>query len=167
MKGLCKIMKKTFFKSLILMVMTPFMALTGCATSQSTSSTTKCSFNKENDKLDYQLQLPKKGEEIAIITTNLGQIKLKFFDEIAPKAVENFKTHSKEGYYNGVIFHRVINNFMIQTGDPLGNGTGGESIWKSPFEDEFSDKLFNITGSVSMANCGKNTNGLIWRMESI
>ena len=110
-------------------------------------------------KVGYQTEMPKEGEEIAVMTTNMGQIKIRFFPEIAPKAVENFKTHSKDGYYNGVIFHRVIEDFMIQSGDPNGNGTGGESIWGGSFEDEFSDKLFNITGSLSMANAGPNTNG--------
>ena len=116
--------------------------------------------NKISDlKVGYQTEMPKEGEEIAVMTTNMGQIKIRFFPEVAPKAVENFKTHSKDGYYNGVIFHRVIEDFMIQSGDPNGNGTGGESIWGGSFEDEFSDKLFNITGSLSMANAGPNTNG--------
>ena len=92
------------------------------------------------DNIDYvklgkeALEQPKKGETIAIITVkNFGDIKLKFYKEEAPKAVENFLTHAKEGYYNGQIFHRVINEFMIQGGDPTGTGTGGESIWKTPF----------------------------------
>jgi peptidyl-prolyl cis-trans isomerase B (cyclophilin B) len=67
--------------------------------------------------------------------------------------------HSEEGYYNGLIFHRVIKDFMIQGGDPNGNGTGGESIYGQPFEDEFSTQLFNIRGALSMANAGSNTNG--------
>lgn len=106
-----------------------------------------------------QLEPPAKGEEIAIITTNYGDIKIRLFPEIAPKAVENFKTHAKNGYYNGLIFHRVIPNFMIQGGDPQGNGTGGESIWGTPFEDEFDINYHNFRGSLSMANAGPNTNG--------
>ncbi len=145
-------MKKTFFKSIFLILFSPLLALFGCSNTQDTANTT-------SKKVGYQLDSPKEGEEIAVITTNLGQFKMRFFPEAAPKAVENFKSHSKNNYYNGLIFHRVINNFMIQTGDPNGNGTGGESIWGTPFEDEFSDKLFNITGAVSMANSGKNTNG--------
>lgn len=106
-----------------------------------------------------QLKHPVKGEEIGIITTNLGTIKVKFFPEVAPKAVENFKTHAKNGYYNGVVFHRIIPDFMIQGGDPQGTGMGGESIWGTPFEDEFDINYRNFKGSLSMANAGPNTNG--------
>lgn len=106
-----------------------------------------------------QLQLPKEGEEIVVINTNYGTIKIRLFPEVAPKAVENFKTHAKNGYYNGVTFHRVINEFMIQGGDPSGNGTGGESIWGEPFEDEFHVNYHHIRGALSMANSGANTNG--------
>ena len=107
----------------------------------------------------YQLDSPADGEEIAIIHTSMGDIYLRLFPDDAPKTVENFVTHAKEGYYNNLIFHRVIDDFMIQGGDPKGNGTGGESIWKNSFEDEFSPSLINIRGSVAMANSGKNTNG--------
>lgn len=103
--------------------------------------------------------LPKKGEEIGEIATNYGTIKVKFFPNVAPKAVENFKTHAKNGYYNGVTFHRVIEDFMIQGGDPEGTGAGGESIWGSPFEDEFDLNYRNFKGALSMANRGPNTNG--------
>ncbi len=106
-----------------------------------------------------QFTAPKTGEEIAVITTNKGTIKIKFFPQYAPMAVMNFKTHVKEGYYNGLTFHRVIQDFMIQSGDPSGDGTGGESIWKQPFADEFSVKLHNFRGALSMANSGSNTNG--------
>lgn len=110
-------------------------------------------------KVGFQLEKPADGEEIAIMHTSEGDIKIRFFPEAAPKAVENFKTHSKNGYYDGLTFHRVINDFMIQGGDPNGNGTGGESIWNKPFEDEFDSKLVNIRGSLAMANSGANTNG--------
>lgn len=106
-----------------------------------------------------QFEQPKKGDEIAVMTTNKGVIKIQFFPQYAPKAVENFKTHAKEGYYNGLTFHRVINDFMIQGGDPTGTGRGGESIWKKPFEDEFTPMLHNFRGALSMANSGSNTNG--------
>ncbi len=106
-----------------------------------------------------QSQLPKEGEEIAVIQTNKGEIRMQFFTEQAPKAVENFKTHAKEGYYDGLIFHRVINQFMIQGGDPTGTGTGGESIWETDFEDEPSNELYFFKGAVAMANKGPNTNG--------
>lgn len=106
-----------------------------------------------------QLQSPKEGEEIAVIKTNHGDIKIRLFPEVAPKAVENFVTHAKEGYYDGVIFHRVMNNFMIQGGDPKGTGMGGESIWGEAFEDEFDPEYHNLRGALSMANAGANTNG--------
>lgn len=96
---------------------------------------------------------------IAEIETNVGVIKIRLFPDVAPKAVENFVTHAKEGYYDGQTFHRVINDFMIQGGDPTGTGMGGESIWGAPFEDEFSDYAYNFRGALSMANAGANTNG--------
>lgn len=99
------------------------------------------------------------NERLVEMNTSMGTIKIKLFPEYAPKTVENFIKHSEEGYYDGLIFHRVIQDFMIQGGDPLGNGTGGESIYGQSFEDEFSDKLFNLRGALSMANAGPNTNG--------
>ena len=101
----------------------------------------------------------KKGDVIATIKTNFGSIRVKMLPEAAPKAVENFLTHARNGYYNGIIFHRVINDFMIQGGDPNGDGTGGESIWGESFKDEFTDSLCNFRGALSMANSGKDTNG--------
>lgn len=107
----------------------------------------------------YQTALPAENEEVAVISTRFGDITVRFFPEEAPKAVENFLTHAKDGYYDDLMFHRVMDQFMIQGGDPLGNGTGGESIWQEPFEDEFDDKLHNIRGALSMANAGPRTNG--------
>lgn len=106
-------------------------------------------------------QLDKVNEQNPLVTvhTNLGDFKLELFPEIAPKTVENFVTHAKNGYYNGVIFHRVIEDFMIQGGDPTGTGMGGESIFGRTFEDEFSREAFNLYGTLSMANAGPNTNG--------
>lgn len=106
-----------------------------------------------------QIKGPEAGEEIVIIKTNHGDIKVRLFPEAAPKAVENFKTHAKNGYYDGVTFHRVMKDFMIQGGDPDGTGRGGKSIWESPFEDEFDPEYHNLRGSLSMANSGPNTNG--------
>ena len=107
-----------------------------------------------------QVANPQKGETIAIFhIKNYGDIKVKLFPEVAPKAVENFVTHAKNGYYNGLIFHRVINDFMIQGGDPTGTGTGGTSIWGKNFEDEFSYDLVPYRGALCMANAGANTNG--------
>ncbi|TFK88196.1 peptidyl-prolyl cis-trans isomerase [Polyporus arcularius HHB13444] len=96
----------------------------------------------------------------ATIHTTLGDMHLRLFPQYAPKAVENFVGHARSGYYEGVIFHRVIPKFMIQTGDPLGDGTGGTSIWDREFEDEFADDLkHDRPYTVSMANAGPNTNG--------
>ena len=101
----------------------------------------------------------KSGDTIVTIRTNRGDIRVKMLPEAAPKAVENFVTHAKNGYYDGIIFHRVIRDFMIQGGDPTGTGMGGESIWGRPFEDEFDVELRNFRGALSMANAGPCTNG--------
>ena len=106
-----------------------------------------------------QLTPPVSGDLVAEIETNLGTVKVKLFPEKAPKSVENFTTHAKNGYYDGVIFHRVIKDFMIQGGDPTGTGRGGESIWGAPFEDEFNLDLRHFYGALSMANAGPGTNG--------
>ena len=106
-------------------------------------------------------QLNEVNEKNPLVTvhTNLGDFTLELFLEVAPKTVENFVTHAKNGYYNGVIFHRVIEDFMIQGGDPTGTGMGGESIYGRTFEDEFSREAFNLYGTLSMANAGPDTNG--------
>ncbi len=109
--------------------------------------------------MSKQRRNPEKGDILATIKTTMGDIKVILFPDAAPKAVENFTTHAKNGYYNGIIFHRVIPGFMIQGGDPLGRGTGGESIWGRSFEDEFSPEYHNLRGALSMANAGPNTNG--------
>ena len=107
----------------------------------------------------FQLEGPEAGDIVAIMHTNMGDICIRLFPEAAPKTVENFVTHAKNGYYNGLTFHRVIKDFMIQGGDPKGDGTGGESCWGTDFEDEFNTKLMNLRGSLAMANSGVNTNG--------
>lgn len=109
--------------------------------------------------MSYQRQRPAQGEQTVTLVTNMGAVKIRLFPEEAPKATENFLTHAKNGYYNGLIFHRVIRDFMIQGGDPTGTGMGGESIWGDTFEDEFSPKLHNLRGALSMANAGPGTNG--------
>lgn len=106
-----------------------------------------------------QLHLDKQTGTTATIKTNKGDITLQLFDKVAPKTVKNFVELAQDGYYDGVIFHRVIPNFMIQGGDPTGTGRGGKSIYGEQFEDEFSDQLFNLRGALSMANAGPNTNG--------
>lgn len=99
-------------------------------------------------------------DPIVYLETTQGIIELKLFPSIAPKACENFLTLVKNHYYDGIIFHRVIKDFMIQTGDPTGTGTGGKSMWGKPFKDEFrADVAFDKPGILAMANAGPNTNG--------
>lgn len=158
------------FLALMLMV----TVFTGCgnetaSTEQTTSDqqSTPAEENKPqtnvpsstNKPLGFQLEEPEKGEEVAVFHTNYGDVYIRLFPDEAPKTVENFKTHIKNGYYNGLIFHRIIKGFCVQGGDPKGDGTGGESIWGGQFEDEFSANLLNISYSLSMANSGPNTNG--------
>ena len=130
-------------------------------TSDETSETKQATEKQTNDEVTElpQLEGVKKGDTIATIHTNYGDIKVWFFPKYAPKAVENFTTHAKEGYYNGLIFHRVINNFMIQGGDPTGTGAGGESIWGKEFENEVNLNLRSFRGALCMANAGPDTNG--------
>lgn len=104
-----------------------------------------------------QLDLENAKGPKAVIKTNRGDITVQLFPEQAPKTVENFVELAKKGYYDGVIFHRVIPDFMIQGGDPTGTGMGGESIYGEAFEDEFSRDVFNLRGALSMANAGPNT----------
>ena len=106
-----------------------------------------------------QLELASVKGPQAITKTRLGVIKIQLLEKQAPKTVNNFVQLAEKGYYDGVIFHRVIPDFMIQGGDPTGTGRGGKSIYGKAFEDEFSDQLFNFTGALSMANAGPNTNG--------
>lgn len=96
---------------------------------------------------------------VATIKTNHGDMKIKLFPDHAPKTVANFVALAKDGYYDGIIFHRIIQDFMIQGGDPTGTGMGGQSIYGDSFEDEFSEELYNVRGALSMANAGPNTNG--------
>lgn len=148
--------------------------LTGCgdektnqtakkATNTNKTSNTVKNSSKEDSKVKVnyaeaaqkQMAMPEAGETVATIhIRNYGDVKVKFFEEIAPKAVENFVTHAKEGYYNGVTFHRVMNEFMIQGGDPEGTGRGGESIWGKDFEEELAPELVPYRGSLCMASRG-------------
>lgn len=117
--------------------------------------------NGEQGVVEYPQLSPEvtDNEVLVVMNTTLGPIKMKLFPKLAPKAVENFLTHAEEGYYDGVIFHRVMEEFMIQGGDPTGTGMGGESIYGEPFEDEFTESLYHFRGALSMANAGPNTNG--------
>ncbi|MFV0497654.1 MAG: peptidylprolyl isomerase [Candidatus Fimivivens sp.] len=144
------------------------IALAGCGGSNDAQSSDIDSAKKDNNGVFTntweagdlpQFEAPESGTPIVTLHTSMGDIKMMLFPQAAPKAVENFVQHCKDGYYDGVTFHRVIEDFMIQGGDPDGNGTGGESIWNESFEDEFSDNLYNFRGAVSMANAGYGTNG--------
>ena len=111
----------------------------------------------------YQYEMPADGDEIAIIHTSLGDITVRFFPEEAPKAVKNFVTLAKQGYYDGLTFYRVINEFMIQSGSPDNSATGGESIYGSGFETELSAKLHHLHGALCMAHSEeKNSNTSQW-----
>lgn len=135
----------------------------------STINSTNNTTNNENDidDVDYvanaeaQMAEPKADETIAIMhVKDFGDITFKFFKDKAPKAVENFLTHAKDGYYNGVKFHRVMEEFMIQGGDPEGNGTGGESIWGKGFEEEIDASLVPYRGALCMASTGYGKSSL-------
>ena len=110
----------------------------------------------ESDEM--QFAAPESGDTVATIKTSKGDIKVILYPKYAPLAVENFVTHAENGYYDGVTFHRVVEDFVIQSGDPTGTGNGGDSIWQLPFSDEFSDRLHHYTGALSMANMGEDTN---------
>jgi peptidyl-prolyl cis-trans isomerase B (cyclophilin B) len=146
------------------------LILAACGTSTEKETDNANGSEKEETKTENQASetpdsFPQLTEEVqdnerlVEMQTSKGNIKIKLFPEQAPKTVENFIKHSEDGYYDGLIFHRVIQDFMIQGGDPQGTGMGGESIYGQAFEDEFSNQLFNIRGALSMANSGPNTNG--------
>lgn len=102
---------------------------------------------------------PRMGQNV-VFETSQGEVEFSFFDDVAPKACENFRGLVKKGYYDGIIFHRVIEGFMLQGGDPTGTGRGGESLWGHDFEDETSPKVkFDKKGLLAMANRGPSTNG--------
>lgn len=104
--------------------------------------------------------MTEKTEKVAVLETNRGTIEIKLMAGVAPKTCENFEKLIEKGYYDGIIFHRVIKNFMIQGGDPTGTGRGGASIWGRPFEDECDKGVrFDKTGLLAMANAGPGTNG--------
>ncbi|WP_017756269.1 peptidylprolyl isomerase [Calidifontibacillus oryziterrae] len=162
-------MKKIFLYTMLTFILLIF---SGCGENNSIENGTAGNDNTETAEQNNEAPEPAEDvdliqfdndilskEPIVTLKTTKGNIVIKLFPEQAPKAVENFVTHSKNGYYNGLTFHRVISDFMIQGGDPEGNGKGGESIWGEPFEDEFSSQLFNFRGALSMANAGPNTNG--------
>ena len=155
-------MKLTKTLALLLAVLMTLTLFTACGGEEDTDTTLNPALGDAYPDKDYgfQQEMPAEGDTVAIMHTSMGDISIRFFPEAAPKAVENFITHAKNGYYDGVTFHRVIEDFMIQGGDPEGTGAGGENIWGTKgFEDEFDKKLLNLRGSLVMANSGVNTNG--------
>ena len=139
-------------KRVLAIVIAAVMCITFTACTSKTVNLDKVS----SDEL--QFVQPSSGDTVATIKTDKGDIKVVLYPEYAPLAVENFIVHAQNGYYNGVTFHRVVEDFVIQTGDPEGTGFGGNSIWQLPFSDEFSDRLHHYTGALSMANSGEDTN---------
>lgn len=111
------------------------------------------------DKIQLlQLEEPKSGDTIATIETTQGSFEVVLYPQRAPKAVENFTAHVNEGYYNGLKIFEIVKDNRIQTGDPNNDGTGGDSIWGGPFEDEFGYDLWHFTGAVCMVSTGADSN---------
>ncbi len=146
---------KNFVMSFLLYVL-----LIGCRDTNSSSNNNDQSIIKNESIVMNTQEQTQDSVSIAVIKTNMGTIEIELFAEQTPKTVENFVGLAKKGYYNGVIFHRVIDNFMIQGGDPTGTGRGGESIYGAKFDDEIVTTLkHDSSGILSMANAGPNTNG--------
>lgn len=142
-----------FQKTTLASLLSFFLLFTACGFSNSTAE-------QEHSSLKAQtLTTINKKYPIVVLQTSKGNLEIALFKDVAPLAVENFMTHIKDGYYNGVAFHRIIKDFMIQGGDPTESGRGGESIWHKEFKDEFKDRVFDHAGIVAMANHGPNTNG--------
>ena len=140
----------------MLMLCTSMLLMTGCSGSAGTpASNGKPAPKSETDKP----ATPPAKNRIVRMETNKGVIRIEMFEDKAPITTKNFIDLATKGFYDGVIFHRVIDGFMIQGGDPTGTGMGGSSVWGDSFEDEFSTSLFNLNGALSMANAGPNTNG--------
>lgn len=142
------------FKKIMIRFAVALIMLTACSKSSGKSGDLSGVTSDE-----VQFQKPEAGDTVAEIKTSRGTVKVILFPELAPKAVENFKQLASSGYYNGIVFHRVIEDFIVQSGSPDGSVGGGESCWGVPFTDEFTDLLHNYTGALSMANHGSDTNG--------
>lgn len=149
----------------VLLCFVLLFSFVGCGKKTENSNTVSSSTavgengSRSDKAVGFQLEKPADGEKIVVLETTLGNIFIRLFPTEAPLAVENFIALVEKGYYDNLTFHRVINDFMIQGGDPTGTGSGGESCWGKDFEDEFNANLINLRGSLAMANSGKNTNG--------
>ena len=133
-------------RNLLLATLFVLISFTGCAQKKENTASDRPVFNYDT-------------LTVAVMKTNMGVIEIQLYPKEAPKTVENFTTLATQGYYNGIIFHRVIENFMIQGGDSTGTGMGGRSIYGGDFGDEFVMGLvFDKPGFLAMANRGPNTN---------
>ena len=131
------------------------IAFIGCQSSDTVKEETE----EKTTSIEEETHMPE-SMTVAVINTNMGMIEIELFADKTPKTVENFVGLANKGYYDGIIFHRVIADFMLQGGDPTGTGRGGESLWGGKFEDEFVSELRHDTpGILSMANAGPSTNG--------
>ena len=131
------------------------IAFFGCQSSDTVKEKTE----EQTTSTEEETQMPE-SMTIAVVNTNMGTIEIELFADKTPKTVENFVGLANKGYYDGIIFHRVIADFMLQGGDPTGTGRGGESLWGTSFADEFVTELrHDAPGILSMANSGPNTNG--------
>jgi len=131
------------------------IAFIGCQSSDTVKERTE----EQTTSIEEETQMPK-SMTVAVINTNMGTIEIELFVDKTPKTIENFVGLAKKGFYDGIIFHRVIADFMLQGGDPTGTGRGGESLWGKSFADEFVSELkHDEPGTLSMANSGPNTNG--------
>jgi len=145
------------YRELILFLFS--FTLVACGGMNSENKNQNISTNDQKE-IPTMTELKKDTITVAVIQTTMGTIELELFADKAVKTVQNFVGLAEKKYYDGIIFHRVIDNFMIQGGDPAGTGSGGESIWGKPFEDEVKTGLkHNSEGILSMANAGPNTNG--------
>ncbi|PJA95410.1 MAG: peptidylprolyl isomerase [Ignavibacteriales bacterium CG_4_9_14_3_um_filter_34_10] len=144
------------YKFILLSLLVLFV---GCAQQQSEQLNNNQNSSK-GDKVKEMLSLKENEMLVAKFQTNMGNFDIELYPREVPKTVENFVGLAMKNYYNGITFHRIIDNFMIQGGDPTGTGMGGESYWGGEFADEFSPNLLHdVPGVLSMANAGPNTNG--------
>jgi peptidyl-prolyl cis-trans isomerase-like 1 len=135
-----------------------FLFILGCKDSNSLNNKNQNELNQEREVMDSTAV--NDSVTVAVIKTNMGTFEAELYTKQTPKTTENFIGLANKGYYNGIIFHRVIDGFMIQGGDPTGTGRGGESLWGKPFADEFDQSLKHTSpGILSMANAGPGTNG--------